>query len=135
MRRKRQKQRECGKPWTKPSCVRAQLVEWDVRREAAERSLELVVNEVSCGKTRVTFHWMFNLIDARCRVLDYWPGNGKWWSRNNGERGVAKGPWEVLEVATKLAARITQTADQIRSRNAQPRHLVLVASWWPPASD
>jgi hypothetical protein len=72
-------------------------------RQAAERlGLTLAVSWPRSGPS-ATAHWMFSDRNG-ARVLDWWPGTGRFWASDGGRRGRAEGVLEALAVAAALAA-------------------------------
>jgi hypothetical protein len=84
-------------------CLKAQLLEGDVRRAAGGRGMTLQANLVRCNPHADTLHWIFREEGGR-QVLHYWPGNGKVWSPATGDKGTAADPWAALEAASKAGS-------------------------------
>lgn len=72
----------------------AGAIEEDVRTEAYERGLVLLVSR---GQTA---HWMYERSDTQSRVMEYWPATGTVWCPSTGEKWKAADAWEALELAT-----------------------------------
>lgn len=77
-------------------------IEPHIRKAAADDWLLLNVTQMESYGS-MTYHWMFNDAATGARILNYWPGNGKWWCPEDNTRGTVKYPWEALEVARNKA--------------------------------
>ncbi len=74
---------------------------------AADHGITVRVNKVRCCTGNVvTHHWLFD--DERGRVLDYWSGTGRYWSRRTGEKGTVADPFLALDVAARISAGATR---------------------------
>lgn len=83
--------------------VRAAIADMgEVRALAARHALRIVVRHVECGRRKATKHWMFVAAKDGARVLDWWPGTGRWWSPATGEKGHAEDCFSALKVAGEI---------------------------------
>ena len=79
--------------------VRAAMDDLDeLRRLAQDDGIVIAVSQVLCcgGRTK-TYHFMFNDCDGQ-RLLDYWPGTGRY-RKPKGDSGTVKSCWDALEEA------------------------------------
>jgi hypothetical protein len=84
----------------KAACVAAERDRQEVERLARAAGLTLRVSEVTCGRGRTTLHWMFDGRAGVGRVLDWWPGSGRW--RGDGRSGAVGDAGQALAVATAI---------------------------------
>jgi hypothetical protein len=85
----------------KPAVLRARDQEEAIRHAAGRLGLTLAVSWPRSGNS-ATAHWMFN-DRYGVRVLDWWPGTGRFWAPEGGRRGHAGCAAEALAVAAALA--------------------------------
>src|ERR1700688_3729385 len=97
----RRKKRRRRRPGTKPEVLAASAELDECLQACAELGYDLVVNRVECRNGTTTAHWMFN--DGGARMLDWWPGSGRYWSKQTGERGKVGSASEALGVAMRIA--------------------------------
>jgi hypothetical protein len=88
----------------KATAMQALQSEAEIRIAAESARLRLETRTVQCGhRGVVTLHWFFVDVTSGRKVLDYWPGNGKWWSCVDGTKGFAANPQDALNVALDKA--------------------------------
>lgn len=99
-----EKQRQLASSGTMNDAARkARDLEPDVRKVATARGMDLDVRWLACPGGVTTCHWMLNAGSGR-RILDFWPGTGTWRCHRTGETGVLEFAWQIIELASKLAA-------------------------------
>lgn len=55
------------------------------------------------GTVRVgTQHWQFNNLDDDRRILDWWPGTGRWRNPSNGAYGFADCVDELIDLCSRI---------------------------------
>ena len=71
------------------------------KRQALQHGFVLVT--IYHGPGGKLTHWLLNGRHGG-RVLDYWPGSGRWWSAKVGERGRVASWEELLKVAKRITS-------------------------------
>jgi hypothetical protein len=94
------KRGEMSKPKMKRACVEAQQDLADVSRHAELIGIYVRVSRVRCSRKKRTLHIMFETND-RERLLDYWPGTGRTYSKWFGS-SCAPDLWSALAEALKI---------------------------------
>lgn len=68
-------------------------------RDAEQLGLEVRIGLVRCGSVS-TDHWMFEHDGER--ILNWWPGTGKWYDPGTGKKGRIRDVDEVMHMARDI---------------------------------